>query len=143
MFRTHKEIGERHRVTSTPCTRYRAELLAILATLYTLKDIEQRTNGLHGSVVIESSHKRALREAFRHNPLGVKTAVQTNYDLIMEIRHLSTTLTIKIYPSHTPVHAPNIPSIPTDNNARQVQREPMSIVQPDVASHQPILPLKE
>jgi hypothetical protein len=44
------------------------------------------------SLTIQSSHKKALKEAFRTTPLGVTTANQANYDIILEIRHIRTLL---------------------------------------------------
>jgi hypothetical protein len=70
-------------------TRYRAELYAILMSLYIIYKAET-TLAPHpsASINMQCSHATALKEAFRVSPLGIKTATQTNYDLLMDIRFL-------------------------------------------------------
>lgn len=73
----------------TNSKRYRAELFAIMKSLYIICKTESIvTPDSSTTINIQCSHKTALVEAFRDSPLGIKTATQLNYDLLMDIRSL-------------------------------------------------------
>jgi hypothetical protein len=105
------------------CTRYRAELLSILTSLITLYQTHVTAESLTGTIHMECGHKRVLREAFRNCPLGVKTAVQPNYDIIMEIRHLRSRMGISIIPVHNPWSQTTPHQQPNSDNFQNPQQK--------------------
>ena len=71
------------------CTNYRASLRGILTVLYIIYQAETvYPPETFPTIVIQCHSKRALKEAFRVSPLGVTTATQTDYDLILDIRFI-------------------------------------------------------
>jgi len=84
----------------TNSTRYRAELFAIMKRLYIIYKAESIvTPDSSTTINIQCSHKTALVEAFRDSPLGIKTATQLNYDLLMDIRSLRNMIRSTLKPS--------------------------------------------
>jgi len=47
-----------------------------------------------------------MKEAFQLCPLGIKTATQPNYDIILVIRAIRSTLQAALQPIVCPVHPP-------------------------------------
>jgi len=70
------------------CSPYRAMLRSLLTALYILLKAEQAHTTDFPQVTIQCGHKKVLKEAFRTSPVGVTTANQAEYDLILDIRHL-------------------------------------------------------
>jgi hypothetical protein len=50
---------------------------------------------------LQSGHKKALKEAFWSTPIGVTTANQPNYDLILDIWYFQNLLSSVIQPLHS------------------------------------------
>jgi hypothetical protein len=82
-------------------TRRRAELTSIMGALYVLTLV----NPSFGQVNLSSNNKRALYDALGFEPLGVTLANKPDYDILLEIRRLRTSLTININSYH--VSQPN------------------------------------
>lgn len=81
------------------CTNYRVALRGILTAICILYNTEQRNlPETIPTIILQCSHKKALKEAFRDTPVGVTTATQTNQDLILDIHHLRNLLSTKIQP---------------------------------------------
>jgi hypothetical protein len=88
--------------TPDECTRYRAELLAILTSLEVLDNVTKNAEH-HGQATIECSHRRAIEQAVHFTPLGVKMATQANYDIILAIRQLRSAINVILKPMFLPV----------------------------------------
>jgi hypothetical protein len=106
-FRTHQDLGSGSSKQMPACTTYRGHLLGILSMIYLIHTLEKRSeSSLESSpprkIMIECNHKRALQNAFRRSPIGVRDAVQSNYDIILEIRHWRELLRTSLYPIHSP-----------------------------------------
>jgi hypothetical protein len=91
-------------ITSPNRNAYRAELLGQLASLYILEWVEELYPGITGTVSLISDSGKALRQAFRQGPIGVKDATQDEFDIILAIRRqrqsLKTTITVEWTPGH-------------------------------------------
>lgn len=82
-----------HTTDGSPATtRRRAELTSIMAAMYILTII----NHPAGQVTLTSNNKRALQDAFDQAPIGITTATQPDYDLVLEIRRLRTLVKLNI-----------------------------------------------
>ena len=66
-------------------------------------------NPSFGQVNLSSNNKRALYEAFGLKPLGVTLANQLDYDILLEIRRLRTSLKININSYHVPQPNEGVP----------------------------------
>ncbi|MFN9981372.1 MAG: hypothetical protein ACK53Y_15715, partial [bacterium] len=66
------------------CSPYRAMLRSLLTALYILLKAEQAHTTDFPQVTIQCGHKKVLKEAFRTSPVGVTTANQAEYDLILD-----------------------------------------------------------
>jgi glutaredoxin len=51
-------------------------------------------------IIITCNNKRAYRCAFSKSPLGIRDAVQANYDIVLVIRHLQKLISIPLSASH-------------------------------------------
>jgi hypothetical protein len=91
-------------ITSPNRNAYRAELLGQLASLHILEWVEELYPGTKGAVTLISDNGKALRQAFRQGPIGVKDATQDEFDIILAIRKLrqslKTTITVEWTPGH-------------------------------------------
>jgi len=102
-----------HSAQSCPQQRssnYRAALHGILSALYIIYRAEQdNPQTVKGSVILQSSHKKALREAFKVSPIGVTTATQAHHDLILDIRFLQNLIGSTIHPDQSQVSTDDSP----------------------------------
>jgi hypothetical protein len=91
-------------------SNYRAALHGILSALYIIYRAEQdNPQTVKGSVILQRSHKKALREAFKVSPIGVTTATQAHHDLILDIRFLRNLIGSTIHPVQSQVSTDDSP----------------------------------
>jgi len=75
-----------------------------LAALTIIQQVEERHPETSGKFTLISDCKKALLNAFRPGPIGVKDATQDEFDIILSIRSLQETLRTTIKPEWTPGH---------------------------------------
>jgi hypothetical protein len=92
------------KITAANRNAYRAELLGLLAALTIIQQVEERHPETTGKFTLISDCKKALRNAFRPGPVGVKDATQDEFDIILSIRSLRETLRTTTKPEWTPGH---------------------------------------
>jgi hypothetical protein len=91
-------------ITNLHRNAYRAELHGILAALVTVLWMEEAHPYEFRSATLYSDCQKALKRGLHRGPIGVKDATQDEYDLILAIRHVYTTLKTTITPLWTPGH---------------------------------------
>jgi hypothetical protein len=91
-------------ITSNNKTPYRAELLGLYAALLIVQWVEELHPLEEGAALLISDSDKALKRVFRVGPIGVKDATQDEYDLILAIRRLHSTLSTKLTHQWTPGH---------------------------------------
>jgi hypothetical protein len=60
-------------------------LYSILASLLILKHVEEQREIKEGRAFITTTGQKALRTALRRGPIGVKSATQAEYDIVLAI----------------------------------------------------------
>ena len=81
--------------------RLRAEFLSIMLALFVISRFTPN-HPITNTITISSNNKRAHRQAFSNSPLGLREAVQANYDILLEIRHLRKLIPIPLRSLYAP-----------------------------------------
>jgi hypothetical protein len=97
-FDSHKEIYSGKSPTIPNCSRYRSELISVMVALHILHKLGTSFPPAHGIITITCGHKGAFRDAFSNAPVGVCTAVQHDYDILLEIRRLRAIVGFELRP---------------------------------------------
>jgi hypothetical protein len=97
-FDSHKEIYSGKSPTIPNCSRYRSELISVMVALHILHKVGTSFPPAHGIITITCGHKGAFRDAFSNAPVGVCTAVQHDYDILLEIRRLRAIVGFELRP---------------------------------------------
>lgn len=86
-------------------SRYRVELLTVLVAVRLLLQAQESTApppDQSAKVIFEVRQKGVMSRVFSRSSVGVKDAVQENYDLILEIRRLLTLCSYTLIPVQNP-----------------------------------------
>jgi hypothetical protein len=78
---------------------YRAELMGILTSLIVLQKAEESYPIKSGRATIISDSQSALQNTFKTGPIGVKSARQDGYDILLDILNLRRTLRTSVTPA--------------------------------------------
>jgi hypothetical protein len=79
-------------------SNYRAQLYSILASLLILKHVEAHREIKEGRAFVTSINQRALRTALKKGPIGVKSATQAEYDIVLSISDARAGLMTEVNP---------------------------------------------
>jgi hypothetical protein len=116
-------VGE---ITNQPGSRYRVELLTVLTVIRILLQAQDSTSipEIPTCVTFEVRQKRIILWVFTNSPIGLKDAVQANYDVILEIRRLLSQCHYKVIPVHN-----------TSNQTSVISADGVSEADPIIVPH--------
>jgi len=89
------------------------------------------STGIFPWVIIQCGHKKVLKEAFRSTPVGVTTANQPDYDLILDIRAIHHLLCASIHP-----HFSEEANVPSQHPAQDLVLSTDYVNKPSFENHQ-------